>query len=289
MVDDARTVTARLEAHLGARGCRSEVINGGTVGYSTDQEYLFHRDEGRKYAPDVVVLFVYHNDIPYLPVADYTGYPKPVLDFSVQPPRVANHPVPPDEPEPGPAAAPPAPTEYSRVLELVKHGLEARSARTYNRLARMGVWEPLRKLPMNDELRLYQVPELGHLRPAWSAFTFTVQTLSRDVAASGGRLVLAYIPSRMEVNDSVWQLTEARYDIDERTFQRSAVANRLRYLSGRIGVPMIDLTPSLAAAEGFFKPTYFPTDTHWNARGQDVGAKAVAEFLVSGGYVPGCR
>ena len=56
MVDDAHTVTARLEADLGARGCQAEVINGGTVGYSTDQEYLFFRDEGRKYAPDVVIL-----------------------------------------------------------------------------------------------------------------------------------------------------------------------------------------------------------------------------------------
>ena len=66
MVDEPQTVTARLEKDLGARGCRAEVINGGTVGYSTDQEYLFYRDEGRKYAPDAVLVFVYHNDIPYL-------------------------------------------------------------------------------------------------------------------------------------------------------------------------------------------------------------------------------
>jgi hypothetical protein len=141
---------------------------------------------------------------------------------------------------------------------------------------------------MNDELRLFLVPELGHLRPAWSAFTYTVQSLSREVAESGGVLVMAYIPSRMEVNESVWQLTEARYALDPRTFQRAAVASRLRSLSGRIGVPYLDLTPSLAAADTFGRPTYFPTDSHWNARGQDVGARAVAEFLVSKGYFYGC-
>jgi hypothetical protein len=288
MVDDAHTVTSRLEAHLAERGCRTEVLNGGTVGYSTDQEYLFYRDEGRKYAPDVVLLFVYHNDIPYLPVEDYTGYPKPRLDFSTEPPVVVNQPVPPYEPKPVPAAPPPEP-EYSHLLEFVKQGLEGTSARTYNRLAALGVWEPLRKLPMNDELRLYQVPELGHLRPAWSAFTYTVQTLARDVAGAGGRLVVAYIPSRMELNESVWQLTEARYDLAGTGFQKTAVADRLRHITGRIGVPMIDLTPPLRAVEGFWTPTYFATDSHWNARGQDVAARTLADFLGERGFVPPCR
>jgi hypothetical protein len=289
MVDDAHTVTSRLEAHLTERGCRTEVLNGGTVGYSTDQEYLFYRDEGRKYAPDVVVLFVYHNDIPYLPVEDYTGYPKPRLDFSAQPPVVVNQPVPPYEPKAVTAAPAPPEEEYSHLLEFVKQGLEGTSARTYNRLAALGLWEPLRKLPMNDELRLYQVPELGHLRPAWSTFTYTVQTLARDVAGAGGRLVVAYVPSRMEVNESVWQLTEARYGVGGIGFQRTAVADRIRHITGRIGVPMIDLTPPLHAAEGFFTPTYFATDSHWNARGQDVAARALSDFLAGGGFVPACR
>ena len=68
--------------------------------------------------------------------------------------------------------------------EFVKQGLEQTSARTYNRLADLGLWEPLRRLPMNDELRLFHVPELGHLRPAWSAFTWTLQSLARVVAAA---------------------------------------------------------------------------------------------------------
>ena len=172
MVDDAHTITARLEAHLGARGCRAEVIDGGTVGYSTDQEYLFYRDEGRKYAPDVVVLFVYHNDVPYLVVDHYLVYPKPVLDFSTRPPAVSNAPVPSYDPASAlvvPPSPPPPPRSY--LVEFVKDRLEQASARMYNRLARLGLWEPLRKLAMNDELRLFQVPELGHLRPAWSSPT----------------------------------------------------------------------------------------------------------------------
>jgi len=288
MADDASTVTSRLQEHLGARGCAADVINGGTVGYSTDQEYLFHREEGRKYAADVTVLFVYHNDIPYLTLDRYQAYPKPRLAFADGGPSIVNAPVPPYVPPPPAAPAPIDEGPRSHLLELVKQRLERSSARTFNRLAGFGLWEPLRKLPVNEELQLYRVPELGHLRPAWSAFTWTVQTLSEDVAAAGGRLVLAYIPSRMEVSPRVWEYTQERYSIDP-AFQRDAVASRVRWIAGRIGVPMLDLTAPLAAADSVIAPTYYQTDSHWNRRGQDIAGQALAGFLGSGRLVPGCR
>jgi SGNH hydrolase-like domain, acetyltransferase AlgX len=290
MVEEPQTVTARLEKDLGARGCRVEVINAGTVGYSTDQEYLFYREEGRKYAADVVVLFVYHNDIPYLALDEYLGYPKPQLDFSTDPPRVANEPVPRYDPASAPSPAAAAPERVpSYVVEVVKNGLERTSARTYNRLARLGLWEPLRTLPMNDELRLFHVPELGHLRRSWSAFTWTLQSLAKAVAASGGRLVIAYIPSRAEVSPRTWELTEARYGLDPAVYDRAAVRNRVRYITGRLGLPLVDLTDPLSRADRLLSPTYFRTDSHWNARGQDIAAGALSEFLATGGFVPRCR
>ena len=288
MVEDAQTVTARLEADLAARGCRVEVINGGTVGYSTDQEYLFYRDEGRKYAPDVVVVFVYQNDIPYLAIGEYLGYPKPQLDFSTDPPTVANEPVPRYEAPALAEAAAPEPVP-SFVLEFVKNALERTSARTYNRLARAGLWEPLRQLPINDEIQLFHVPELGHLRPAWSAFTWTLQTLNKAVAAVGGRLVVAYVPGRMEVSPRTWELTEARYGLDPSAYDAKAVASRVRYITGRLAIPSIDLTEPLARADGAFRPTYFQTDSHWNARGQEVAGKAMSDYLAQRGLVPNCR
>ena len=288
MADDASTVTSRLESRLRGRGCGAEVLNGGTVGYSTDQEYLFYRDEGRKYAPDVTVLFVYHNDIPYLTLERYQAYPKPRLDFETDPPAIANDPVPPyvAPPPAPPGARTDAPTSY--LLELVKQRLERGSARTYNRLAALGLWEPLRRLPMNEELQLYRVPELGHLRPAWSAFTWTAETLAKAVAADGGRLAIAYVPSRMEVSEAVWELTRERYAIDG-TFHRNGVAARVKLIADRLAVPMLDLTAPLAAADSLLAPTYYQTDSHWNPRGQDVAAEALAEFLAAGGLVPGCR
>jgi lysophospholipase L1-like esterase len=49
-----------LEQRLGAD---VEVINAGTVGYGTDQQYLFFRSELHQYRPDIVILGISANDI----------------------------------------------------------------------------------------------------------------------------------------------------------------------------------------------------------------------------------
>jgi hypothetical protein len=286
-VSDGETVTARLEHHLEQKGCRVEVLNGGTIAYSTDQEYLFYREDGRKYAPDVVVLFVYHNDIPYLVLDKYFDYPKPLLDFESRPPVVSNAPVPRYVPPPQTSErAPVSPPSF--LLEFVKDSLESASARTYESLARLGLWEPLRKLPPKEELNLFRVPELGHLRPAWSAFAWTVQSLSEAAREDGARLVVAYVPSKMEVVPRVWERTQVRYGLDA-SFERSAVSHRIRLITGRLRIPFLDLTPSFIRTDGLLSPVFFPTDGHWNARGQDVAARETAALVISTGSLSGCR
>ena len=75
-----QTVTQVLESDLAGAGCRAEVINAGTLAYSTDQEYLFYTSEGRRYHPRLVLLFFYYNDILFNDRAAYFGRPKPVFD-----------------------------------------------------------------------------------------------------------------------------------------------------------------------------------------------------------------
>ncbi len=283
MVSEAETLAAQLEGQLQGRlGCRAEVINGGTVGYSTDQEYLFYRDEGHRYSPDVVILFTYHNDLPFLIRERYYAFPKPRLNFDESPPRVENEPVPAYVPEPISAPGPEAPFQGSHLLEFVKDRIERSSARTYNRLASFGLWEPLRQLPQNEEINLYRVPPFGHLNSVWSAYTWTVESLNRLVERGNAKLIVAYIPSRMEVSDSDYEVTEARYGVDASNFARTAVRDRVAEITEKLGIAFLDLTPVLREHASLLKPVYFATDSHWNARGQAVAAEAAAAFLTQG-------
>ena len=280
MVSDEEMVTTQIEWRLRARlGCPVEVLNGGTVGYSTDQEYLFYRDVGHRFGADIVILFTYHNDLPPLVRDRYHAFPKPILSFEEAPPKVANEPVPVYRAESAPPTAPAAPAGL-HLLEFVKDRIERGSARTYNRLASWGVWEPLRVLPANEEINLYRSPPMGHLNPVWSAYTWTLDSLKRLTASHQSGLVVAYIPSRMEVNDPDYEITEARYGVTPSTFDRSAVSDRINSITGRFDIPFIDLTPALKRATGTFRPVYFATDSHWNARGQAAAGVAAADFLV---------
>ena len=280
MVRDEETVTAQLEAALRKRlGCSVEVINGGTVGYSTDQEYLFYREEGRRYSPDLTILFTYHNDIPYLVREKYYDFPKPRLNFDESPPRIVNEPVPPYEPAPEVPSASAPPLRGSYLLEFIKDRVERGSARTYNRIASWGVWERLRTLPRNDEIDLYRAPPYRHLNAPWSAYTWAVESLHKLIEADHSQLIVAYVPSRMEVNDSDYEVTEARYGVTSESFDRKAVRDRVEMVSGRFKIPFLDFTGALRNADRRFRPVYFPTDSHWNARGQATAGEAAAAFI----------
>jgi hypothetical protein len=76
-VDRADLFIDLLEEAWLAEGRKVQVINGGTEGWSTDQEVAWFLAEGADLSPDTVLLFPYENDITYCADERYTRYPKP--------------------------------------------------------------------------------------------------------------------------------------------------------------------------------------------------------------------
>lgn len=62
-VEGDETFSAVLERELRARGIAVEVLNAGVSGFSTAEELLYLRRELWKYAPDLVLVSFYGNDI----------------------------------------------------------------------------------------------------------------------------------------------------------------------------------------------------------------------------------
>ena len=71
--------TRVMERTLSHPGCRVEVLNGGTAGYSTDQELIFYRKTGRSFKASTVVLFFYYNDILANASFTYSARSKPLF------------------------------------------------------------------------------------------------------------------------------------------------------------------------------------------------------------------
>ncbi len=76
-VDRADLFSCLLEGAWRLEGREVQVINGGTEGWSTDQEVAWFLTEGADLIPDTVVLFPFENDIYYCGEERYTRYPKP--------------------------------------------------------------------------------------------------------------------------------------------------------------------------------------------------------------------
>jgi len=281
-----QSVTQVLERRLRAPGCPVEVINGGTAGYSTDQEYLFYRDEGARYGAQLVLLFFYFNDVPYNTSTENAHVPKPRLSFRGGAPSVVNFPVPAAAPEPPPAREPPR-IEGSAALDWVRGRLQRSAPRAHDAIAATGLWPPIRPLPPNPELRVYMRRPPVDVRHAWAMTGRILSALAREVWGKGGRLLVVYVPSRMEVGGRDWQLTLLRHGLNERAWDQQAVIRQLTRVAQEVRVPVVDLTPALRKADGPFLRAYHEHDNHWNTRGSRVAAEEIDRFLRSQALV-GC-
>lgn len=288
-VDLEETLTQRLEGRLQAAGCRAEVINGGTSAYSTDQEYLFYKTDGARYRPALVLLFFFWNDVIYADRQDYFGTPKPVFEMGGGKLRLHRYPVK-EKPKDQAPTAPEEPDEApsgSAFLELLRERLWVGAPDAHDALARLGLWNPIPKAVPRLEMLVYDRRDLAPVEDAWEKVGVIVKALKDDVEAHGSRLALVHIPGRMEIQESSWEATKKLYRLKEDAWNLDKVKNKLLTLGASAGVPVIDLVPPLKAAESTFRSTYFTFDGHWNARGHDVAAGAVFDWMKQTGSLPG--
>jgi hypothetical protein len=285
-----QTITQVLEKALDRPTCRVEVINGGTTGYSTDQEYLFYVHEGQKYEPQVVVLFFHYNDVLYNGLDHYYRLPKPHLGRTDAGVALLNDPVPPPPP-----TAPPGPvarrrTQGSAAWYWLRDRLMVGAPLTFDRLGRWGLWDPLGGDGIAEELFVYRRRPSPEIQLAWRMTDRILASLAREAQSKHAQLLVAYVPSIMEVSERAWDLTRMRYDLQPAAWNREFVWKRLQRSAEDGGFPVLDLTPALRAEDhGVFGEPYYVRDGHWNAVGHRVSAEAVRTSLVQRQWLPTCE
>ena len=273
-----QTVSQVLESSLRAGGQPAEVVNGGTTGYSTDQEYLFYRTEGVRYSPRVVVLFFYYNDVVYNDRDRFAGQPKPLLADQGGRLRLVNDPVP--EPRPAPHARRAAAPQGSALLEWLHDRLFYGAPRAHQALATLGLWPPIARMREQPEIRVYDRQPPAEIEAAWRKTASLLGALAQETAAHDAHLLVVYVPSRFEVDDHSWELTRILYGVDESVWDRAGVCRRLEQIGGHDGFPVLDLTAALRhEVQWPWRSPYFDYDGHWTRDGHRIAARAVRDFL----------
>jgi lysophospholipase L1-like esterase len=164
-VADGDLYTEVLEERLNERVGGFEVLNAGVSGWGTDQEYLWFREEGVRYEPDIVVLTFFFNDLDEVVSSTMYGAAKPVfLDTGL---ALGNVPVPP----PWKKAEPVVPdADPFDLVAAILFELDRLCAATGSRLVVLkfgNILLPdnprLRAMEHGLESRLAERPELAYL------------------------------------------------------------------------------------------------------------------------------
>jgi lysophospholipase L1-like esterase len=286
-VREEATLRAVLEATLMEAGCgRWEVINGGTQGYSTDQELLFFSNEGRRYAPDVVVVLFFYNDLN----GNVTTGTKPY--FTVEGGMLVPHDSPLPPPREGPWTRRPEPRAVritpwhgSMALRLLGDRTAEGNPALHRALARLGVVEPARVVPLPQDFWPFGPGHRNEVREMWGRTQAILGVLKAAVEEAKARLVVLYVPDETELSARVLALTRQRYGLGRHWWDASRVVSRLKTACDALGIDLVLPLDALVEAESRGPQPYFPEDGHWTEAGHRIAAGELARGLKEKGLV----
>jgi len=259
-VDRPDTIGDLLERELRSQGRSAEVVNGGTEGYSTDQEALWLDAEGRRYAPDVVVLQMYENDVFWNGQDRYLRYPKPRLD-PAKPPAEALAAV-------APLADPgrdPWLVRRTAIGSLLGGLLEGPA---------VPMLPGPRPVPAEWEVRLRD-DAVG-----WPETRAALRAFAAVAGRIGAKPLVLVVPDKAQIDPEARAATaqaigDPAYDPD-RPYRGMLAA------AAAAGLPSVDPKGAMVAASaGGRRQLYFARDWHTNALGNRVLADEVAAALAS--------
>ncbi len=282
------TTTQLLERRLSRPECAVQVLNAGTAGYSTDQEYLFFKYEGWRYEPNVVALFFYYNDIQPTLHDAYYGRAKPQFVVEAGPLRLKREAL----GNPGAAkarvAAPAPPRPRSVLFDWTQERLRRGQPLLYDRLAGLGLWNPILADPPRHDLGVYRREPPSWVEPAWVHLGRILGALKAETDARDARLLIVYIPNPMEVSERSRALTRLAYGMSDSEWDIGRVQRRLAKIAAREGIALVDLTQALRAVDGPVSGPYLVIDRHWNALGHKTVALELERRLREARLLPEC-
>jgi hypothetical protein len=260
-VERSDTLSQLLAERLRAEGRNVEVINGGTEGYSTDQEVIWLMQEGVKYAPDVVVLQMFENDIYWNGQESYLRYPKPKLRGDL-PPKIALTGI---RPLPDPGQEPWL-ERYSALGNLLG-GLVGG--------AQVPMLPGPHPLPAEWAVRIRDDD-----RDGWAETRVSLRAFRMIAEDIGAKPLVMVIPEKAQVDPAARKaiadvIDSPAYDPD-RPYRGMVEAARAA------GLPVVAPQAALVAAAGNGEhQLYFARDWHTNAAGNRVLVKELEVALAS--------
>lgn len=259
-----QTFVGRLQNAFANEGRNLEVLNLGVAGYSTDQELLRYD----RHAPDlahqlVVLMFYASNDLAGNMKQTFAGYAKPTLNMAAVVQgrlEVTN----------APSNAPPG---KSRSL-LKRSALATYVARrvlgstwALTKLKRLGF--AVTDISRPGTQLIFPAPP--KLLDAYDRFLDITALLASKARNNNAKLLVVYVPSRLEANVRLYQDTLG----SQKPFKRLQGETLFLQYCRQRKFDCISSLPTLQKSISAGRDCYFSRDNHWNAEGH----RQIADLL----------
>lgn len=259
-VENEETFASVLESLGEAR----ETINFGANGYSTVQEIVRFESEALRYQPDWAILFFTWNDLEDNFDDKHGG--RPIVRIEGESITIVNSPV--------RRAWKSHPKQWlrhnSRIFGLVEHANEIMKYQIKEWRSRSDAASK-RKGSMDFSMNeIYGSPSTS-IDDAWRATEYLLDRLRRGVHETGGRLLVAYVPTQEAVDPSS-SITRSRSD-PELDWDRPS--QRLSEICAALGITYVDLLPGFRDSPDP-SALFLRNNGHWSAEGHVVAARHVS-------------
>lgn len=225
-------------------------VNGGTAGYSTDQELLFIRENAAVLKADYAILLFYDNDVWYNIRSRYWRGYKPLFNLVKNKLKLVYRPKMPDENN-GFLRN----TALYHLLVKNKYDTEAFS--------------------FSEEFERY-IPEAPDTLLAWKLTEALLVELKREVEKSGSRFLLFFVPNKWSLFPETRAELKQRFGKKSETWDFEYTADRISSICRKNAIQFIE---PLAEFRKDPEKYYFRNDGHWTESGNRLAARLIADCI----------
>lgn len=271
-----RSLTSLLDSWLP----EVEVLNAGVPGYGLEQEYVYFKERGRRFEPDLVLVGFFMNDLHGVGTMtderDEAGLP---VAFRTKPEVLERA-----------RRREPQGLKQHLTAWLRRHSLLFTFARS-----RLHTMQAVRagsvRVPGQHEIAVEGVPDKyciferaldAELEARWDLAYRTFDSLKASVEASGGRLAIFSIPAPFQVSDEEFEGWAAHRDLDISQLSRNQPFRMVMDWCERSATPCLDLLETFEGVER--DDFYFRYDLHWTPEGHRRAAETLRSFLRELGF-----
>lgn len=261
----------KLEELLNKQQKQCRVINAGIPGYGTDQEYIFLKQEGLRYSPDLVIVNFYLNDVfdnvsPKFTVIE--GYPVPSEKM-----KTMHHKF----------------TMTSRLHIFLDefHLYRLVLGRLSNVLRPLFLEAVIKaKGRKGNRLDLYSTEYTAETERAWSVTKGYLKGINDIVKKRNGKVLLVYIPERQQVYSDQWDKMKRQFDVSDKEIDILRPNEILKKFCQIEGIPFLDLTVGLQQAVKSGHNAYFTMDPHLSREGHNIAAEIIYRAITEKRLIP---